>query len=79
VRCPHTDQQTIDVASAFIEQTFGKLDVLVNNAGISMKEVNDNRGSLTVEQGAARPVRFAMLPADGPTGGFFMSEGAAPW
>lgn len=31
-----TDQETIDRAAAFIEQTYGKLDVLVNNAGVSL-------------------------------------------
>ncbi|HEY0756361.1 MAG TPA: SDR family oxidoreductase [Ktedonobacteraceae bacterium] len=33
-----TDQANIDAAAAFIDQTYGKLDVLVNNAGISTRE-----------------------------------------
>ena len=33
----------------------------------------------TVQQGAIAPVRFATLPADGPTGGFFDENGIVPW
>lgn len=37
------------------------------------------QGTLTTEEGAAEPVRLALLPADGPTGGFFHSAGFYPW
>ena len=33
-----TDESTISKAAAFIDKTYGKLDMLVNNAGISLKE-----------------------------------------
>jgi NAD(P)-dependent dehydrogenase (short-subunit alcohol dehydrogenase family) len=33
-----TDQQTIDRAAATIEEMYGKLDILINNAGISLRE-----------------------------------------
>lgn len=36
-------------------------------------------GTRTVAQGAAVPVRLAMLPADGPTGGYFDEAGTVPW
>ena len=36
-------------------------------------------GTRTVAQGAAVPVRLAMLPADGPTGGYFDENGVVPW
>jgi NAD(P)-dependent dehydrogenase (short-subunit alcohol dehydrogenase family) len=42
-------------------------------------DMNQHRGTLTVEQGAAEPVRLALLPADGPTGGFFGDGGRYPW
>src|SRR5262249_46699348 len=35
-----TNQASIDAAAAFIDQTYGRLDVLVNNAGISVREWN---------------------------------------
>jgi NAD(P)-dependent dehydrogenase (short-subunit alcohol dehydrogenase family) len=34
-------------------------------------DMNGHRGTMTVEEGAAGPVRLALLPPDGPTGGFF--------
>ena len=37
------------------------------------------QGTLTAEEGASEPVRLALLPADGPTGGFFHSAGSYPW
>ena len=42
-------------------------------------DMNQHRGTLTVEQGAAEPVRLALLHADGPTGGFFGDGGRYPW
>lgn len=41
--------------------------------------MNQHRGPRTVEQGAATPVRLALLPDDGPTGGVFSDTGADPW
>ena len=37
------------------------------------------QGTLTTEEGASEPVRLALLPADGPTGGFFHSAGSYLW
>jgi len=38
-----------------------------------------SRGTQTVAQGAAASVRLALLPVDGPTGGFFETAGPDPW
>ncbi|WP_217497528.1 hypothetical protein [Rhodococcus sp. SGAir0479] len=40
---------------------------------------NDFRGVRTPQQGAAVAVRLAILPDDGPTGGFFEDAGEVPW
>jgi NAD(P)-dependent dehydrogenase (short-subunit alcohol dehydrogenase family) len=42
-------------------------------------DMNQHQGTLTVEEGAAEPVRLALLPAEGPTGGFFGDGGRYPW
>ena len=47
--------------------------------GFIATDMNQHRGTQTVEEGAAGPVRLALLPADGPTGGFFSQEGSYPW
>ena len=47
--------------------------------GFVATDMNQHRGTLTVEEGAAEPVRLALLPPDGPSGGFFSQEGPHPW
>ena len=47
--------------------------------GYVATDMNRNQGVRSVEQGAATPVRLALLPADGPTGGYFNDDGALPW
>ena len=55
--------------------------IKVNSAdpGFTATDMNEHRGTQTVEQGAAEPVRLALLPSDGPTGGFFETAGPRPW
>ena len=49
------------------------------NPGFTATDMNQHRGPRTVEQGAATPVRLALLPDDGPTAGVFNDDGAEPW
>lgn len=49
------------------------------NPGFTATDMNRNRGSRTVEQGAAAPVRLALLPDEGPTAGVFSDDGPEPW
>ena len=49
------------------------------NPGYTATDMNQHRGPRTVEQGAAAPVRLALLPDDGPTAGVFSDAGADPW
>lgn len=44
-----TDQASIDAAAASIDQTYGKLDILVNNAAISLREAGTPPSELTIE------------------------------
>ncbi|MEU9835282.1 SDR family NAD(P)-dependent oxidoreductase [Streptosporangium sp. NPDC048047] len=55
--------------------------ILVNAAdpGFVDTDINDHTGYLTTAQGAAAVVRLATLGADGPTGGFFGTDGPVPW
>ena len=47
--------------------------------GYTATDLNRHRGTQTVEEGARAIVRFALIGADGPTGGFFDESGARPW
>ena len=49
------------------------------NPGFTATDMNQNRGTRTVEQGAATPVLLATLPDDGPTAGVFSDDGPEPW
>jgi NAD(P)-dependent dehydrogenase (short-subunit alcohol dehydrogenase family) len=55
--------------------------ITVNSAapGYTATDLNGHRGHQTVEEGAAEAVRLALLPSDGPTGGFFQTAGPHPW
>lgn len=49
------------------------------NPGYIATDMNSHQGTKSVEEGAAEPVRMALLGPDGPTGGFFETGAANPW
>jgi NAD(P)-dependent dehydrogenase (short-subunit alcohol dehydrogenase family) len=49
------------------------------NPGPTATDMTQNRGVKTAEQAAVVPVEMALLPDDGPTGGFFGDQGTCPW
>jgi len=55
--------------------------IKVNSAdpGYTATDLNRHRGRQTVTEGAAAVVRLALLPDDGPTGGFFGADHPQPW
>jgi NAD(P)-dependent dehydrogenase (short-subunit alcohol dehydrogenase family) len=55
------------------------IKVNVVSPGFVATDMNGNRGTQTIEEGAAGPVHLALLPPDGPTGGFFDQAGRYPW
>jgi NAD(P)-dependent dehydrogenase (short-subunit alcohol dehydrogenase family) len=65
---------TVQYAKAFPNIRINAVD-----PGFTKTELNGNTGIQTVEQGADIIVRMAQVGPDGPTGGFFNSDGAVPW
>jgi len=65
---------TVRYAAAFPKFTINSVD-----PGCTATDFNAHRGTQTIEEGAEAIVRYALIPADGPTGGFFDRNGAAPW
>jgi NAD(P)-dependent dehydrogenase (short-subunit alcohol dehydrogenase family) len=55
--------------------------IKVNSAdpGYTATDLNGRRGRQTTREGAAASVRLALLPEDGPTGGFFNASNPQPW
>lgn len=56
-----------------------KIKVNSVSPGFIATDMNGHRGTQTVAEGAAGPVRLALLPPDGPTGRFFHESGHYPW
>jgi NAD(P)-dependent dehydrogenase (short-subunit alcohol dehydrogenase family) len=67
---------TVQLASELKE-----VGIKVNSAdpGFTATDLNQHRGHQTVGEGAAAAVNLALLPDDGPTGGFFTAAGAEAW
>ena len=65
---------TIRYAAAFARMRINSVD-----PGFTATDFNQHRGPQTVEQGAEAIVRYALITADGPTGGFFDRNGSEPW
>jgi NAD(P)-dependent dehydrogenase (short-subunit alcohol dehydrogenase family) len=55
--------------------------IKVNSAdpGFTATDLNGHRGRQTIPEGAAAAVHLALLPDDGPTGGFFSASNPEPW
>ena len=49
------------------------------NPGYTATDLNQHRGHQTVAEGAEEILRLALLPPDGPSGGFFEKTGPEPW
>jgi NAD(P)-dependent dehydrogenase (short-subunit alcohol dehydrogenase family) len=47
--------------------------------GFTATDLNQHRGTQTVEEGARASVALATLGPDGPTGGFYNAAGPVPW
>jgi NAD(P)-dependent dehydrogenase (short-subunit alcohol dehydrogenase family) len=65
---------TVKYAAAFPRMRINSVD-----PGFTATDFNQHRGTQTVEEGAEVIVRYALIPLDGPTGGFFDRDGAEPW
>jgi NAD(P)-dependent dehydrogenase (short-subunit alcohol dehydrogenase family) len=65
---------TIKYAAAFPQMRINSVD-----PGFTATDFNEYRGTQSVEEGAEAIVRYALIPDEGPTGGFFDRNAAEPW
>jgi len=70
-----------NVASLLFARELMDSGIKVNavNPGYTATDMNQFRGTQTVEESIVAPVRYALIGPDGPTGGFFDKDGPLPW
>jgi NAD(P)-dependent dehydrogenase (short-subunit alcohol dehydrogenase family) len=71
---------TLQYANALKRDTsHGHIKINAVTPGYIATDLNGHSGPRTVEQGAQIVVKLAIIPDDGPSGGFFNDDGALPW
>lgn len=77
----NTSKAALNMMTVVLAAELRETGIKVNAAdpGYTKTDLNGNSGYQTVEQGAAAAVRLALLPNDGPTGGFFSADREEPW
>ena len=71
----------LNAVTALFARELQGTPIKINSAcpGWVKTDMGTDAAPRTVAQGAATPVRLALLPADGPTGGFFDDNGPVAW
>jgi NAD(P)-dependent dehydrogenase (short-subunit alcohol dehydrogenase family) len=77
----NTSKAAMNMLTILLANELKDTPIKVNSAnpGYTATDMNQYRGTQTIEEGAAEPVRLALLPADGPSGGLFSTAGPQPW
>jgi NAD(P)-dependent dehydrogenase (short-subunit alcohol dehydrogenase family) len=79
---PYAPSKTaVDAITVTFAKELGTTRIQVNAAcpGFTATDLNNFRGTRTVQQGAREPVHLALLDANGPTGTFSDEDGPVPW
>ena len=76
-----SSKAALNMLTAVAAQQLAGTNVKVNAAhpGWVATDLGGPGAPLSVAEGARTAVRLALLPADGPTGGYFHQEEALPW
>jgi NAD(P)-dependent dehydrogenase (short-subunit alcohol dehydrogenase family) len=77
----NTSKAALNMLTVLLAAELRDTKIKVNAAcpGYTATDLNGHRGYQTVAQGAVAPVRLALLPDDGPTGGYFSADQQEPW
>jgi hypothetical protein len=68
----------VNMITAQYAKAFPNMRINAVDPGFTKTDLNGNTGIQSVEQGADIIVRMAQVDPDGPTGGFFNTDGAVP-
>ncbi len=77
----NTSKTALNMLTVQLAAELADAGIKVNAAdpGYTATDLNGHRGTQTVAEGAVAAVRLALLPDDGPSGGFFNAAGPQPW
>jgi NAD(P)-dependent dehydrogenase (short-subunit alcohol dehydrogenase family) len=77
----NASKTALNAFTIFLARELQDTPIKVNSVspGYVATDLNGHSGYLTASQGAKIPVAYAMLPVDGPTGGFFGADGQIAW
>jgi NAD(P)-dependent dehydrogenase (short-subunit alcohol dehydrogenase family) len=80
ISLPYPSSKTaLNMVTSQYAKAYPSIRINAVDPGYTATDLNDHRGTQTIEEGAEIIVRMAMIGADGPTGGFFSTEGPVPW
>jgi NAD(P)-dependent dehydrogenase (short-subunit alcohol dehydrogenase family) len=76
-----TSKSALDAVTVQFANELRDTPVKVNAIcpGYVATDLNNNSGPRTPEQGARIAIEMALIPDDGPTGGYFDEDGRVPW
>jgi NAD(P)-dependent dehydrogenase (short-subunit alcohol dehydrogenase family) len=75
-----SSKAAVNMLTSQYAKAYPQMRVNAVDPGYTATDLNQHRGTQTVEEGAETIVRAALLGPDGPTGGFFDVKGAeVPW
>ncbi|MDX2938383.1 SDR family oxidoreductase [Streptomyces ipomoeae] len=69
----------VNMLTAHYAKAFPAMRINAVAPGFTKTDINGHTGTQPVEEGAEILVRMAQVGPDGPTGGFFNTQGTLPW
>jgi NAD(P)-dependent dehydrogenase (short-subunit alcohol dehydrogenase family) len=74
-----SSKAAVNMLTSQYAKAYPQMRINAVDPGYTATDLNQHRGIKTVEEGAEAIVWAARLGPDGPSGGFFDADGAAPW
>jgi len=74
-----SSKSAVNMLTSQYAKAYPTLKINAVDPGYTATDLNGHRGTQSVEEGAEIIVQMATIGADGPTGGFFASNGPVPW
>lgn len=74
-----SSKAAVNMLTSQYAKAFAAIRINVVDPGYTATDLNANRGTQTIEEGAEIIVRMAQTGPDGPSGGYFDRHGPVPW